>query len=713
MKTGCLVALCFLIAAGTGFAGAGNAAAVSKFKPAPRAQAHQPAAAPATTHNIGKPAARPLVKPRHIRLLPDLVVQKIWLDRSHIAFRIRNAGRGSIPENQHRRAKVKAGLKTYSLTVVDPKGLLKRPGRLVDYTTDIVPLTVNKGRSVAVTVSVDSTNQVHEQNEGNNTKTTRLFLAPLAHAAKRQSAVGRKTAFDVHISVEKIYQRDGTIHVRLHNRGKTHLTTAQLRRITMHLCAGIKTGAWHISDIDRGRHLLQPGGRFDFDTGVAISKPQRVTVNLTGLSGFKKGFRPAASKRLSPSWRKVEKPLHRSTGKSIGSKHIRDLPVTPTGPRLFGPAGSLAKHLHPAATPPNELLSLDIKIEDDASGKPMVEYDAIRNKIWVDFDCDPSKYSGPLEFRMIIREPDSSDIVMDKTWVSPDSAVLNTGVAFNWQDAFPHSTVRKLRYEIWVNPNRKILETNYDNNRRSGYLYPGGVPFLYSVASPFLPELEDRPRPQSIMRNRYWVHNAILAGACWYYDPDDPDTNVLMVDMTLWIENPAAEDLTVQVALSCDSMFGPSRYSYDVPVAAGDLTVITKTLAINLQDENYIRIQINGRMALDLALRFPGLPYDPTASFTELSVMPNQHYAGSNGGIFNFSIRGGDSPWHITSDDPAFQPQPDTLDDNSNFSHFWDGNGYFFQVIVPPHSTPKMVNYIIKDALNHTVAARLWIFPSR
>lgn len=176
MKTKSLIMVGSLIAIGASFAVIGNTAMAPKVQPAPRVKVHQPQTAPASAHNNGKAAVKSPVRPRHPRLLPDLVVEKIWLDQGCIAFRLKNAGRASIPADQYRRAKVKVGTKTYSLAVIDPQGILKRPGRAVAYTTAGKPVSGPAKHRTAVTVFVDCTRKIHEQNEGNNKQTAWLAI---------------------------------------------------------------------------------------------------------------------------------------------------------------------------------------------------------------------------------------------------------------------------------------------------------------------------------------------------------------------------------------------------------------------------------------------------------------------------------------------------------------------------------------------------------
>ena len=296
MKTGIITLFCFLLTVLSGFCSFGNAALTPAAQPAERGKVAKPAGTATTPQTRNRPAAKTGIRAPQKRLLPDLVIEKIWLQRGFIAFRLKNAGRGSIPGNEHRQAKIKVGTRSYSLATVDPKGILKHPGRTVNYTTAVKPAPGSGKSVVTVTVIADCTHKIHELNEGNNTRTATLRVTGRMPAAKTRPTAGRAaagaTAANLHqgfahkhslmpaIAVEKMYLRHGTIHVRLRNRGKTAFTRAHLYPATLQLSMGSKTHTWHLTDIDHGRHLWRPGGSFDFDTGLHVDRPIRIVARL-------------------------------------------------------------------------------------------------------------------------------------------------------------------------------------------------------------------------------------------------------------------------------------------------------------------------------------------------------------------------------------------------------------------------------------------------
>ena len=135
----------------------------------------------------------PHSQPRHlhpkkpIKRLPDLVVEKIWLNRGYISFSLKNGGKGAIPNKEHKNGKVTVAYggktQTYAFTgksggnaPVDPSGTLKSPGHTITYTTGIKIKSAKLARNISVRVYVDSTKKIQEQNEGNNTKTVSLHV---------------------------------------------------------------------------------------------------------------------------------------------------------------------------------------------------------------------------------------------------------------------------------------------------------------------------------------------------------------------------------------------------------------------------------------------------------------------------------------------------------------------------------------------------------
>jgi hypothetical protein len=110
-----------------------------------------------------------------IKLLPDLIVERVWLDdEGLINFQLKNAGQGGIPDKEYRQGMVRvtygSKYEDFSFTraiktkpPMDPKGLLKKPNGVVQYNTGI-----KVAERLTVKVVVDSLAKVAEANDQNN-----------------------------------------------------------------------------------------------------------------------------------------------------------------------------------------------------------------------------------------------------------------------------------------------------------------------------------------------------------------------------------------------------------------------------------------------------------------------------------------------------------------------------------------------------------------
>ena len=123
-----------------------------------------------------KTTPKPYDKLKPAKPLPDLVVEKVWLDNEgYINFQVKNKGTGHIPDPEHRRGMVVVSCgksqEDFSFSKilpkkklpVDPKGALKQPGKSVVYNTKIRLKTRQ-----TITVLVDSTGKITESNDNNN-----------------------------------------------------------------------------------------------------------------------------------------------------------------------------------------------------------------------------------------------------------------------------------------------------------------------------------------------------------------------------------------------------------------------------------------------------------------------------------------------------------------------------------------------------------------
>lgn len=242
----------------------------------------------------------PIPRAKIVKLLPDLEVEKIWLDKGRVAFTLKNSGKGIIPDKGFKKGHVSVifGRKThtYAFATVDLKGVLKKPGESVSFTTQIKPAANTRSQRVTITVIVDASNQIREHNEGNNKKTVQLSVPKLMVPVKavgrptpktrrsksptRQAASGSNALKCPPIAVERIYLRHGTVHVRLKNSGPKTLAKTPLKSIPLRLTLGNTTRTWHLNGINLRRYLSRPGSSYDFDTGIAVKKQGLIVARL-------------------------------------------------------------------------------------------------------------------------------------------------------------------------------------------------------------------------------------------------------------------------------------------------------------------------------------------------------------------------------------------------------------------------------------------------
>jgi hypothetical protein len=98
--------------------------------------------------------------------LPDLVVESIWLDgQCNINFKLRNSGKGNIPDGEHRESVVRvqfgSEIKDLLLGRIDPNGVLKKARGFVSFNTQIILKS-----PMEVKVVVDFNRKIRETNPG-------------------------------------------------------------------------------------------------------------------------------------------------------------------------------------------------------------------------------------------------------------------------------------------------------------------------------------------------------------------------------------------------------------------------------------------------------------------------------------------------------------------------------------------------------------------
>jgi hypothetical protein len=110
--------------------------------------------------------------------LPDLVVDSIWLDsQCNINFRLKNAGKGNIPDGEHRESVVRvqfgSEIKDLLLGRIDPNGALKKARGFVSFNTQVVLKS-----SVDVKVIADFNKKIRETEDGGKKNEVVSKLSP-------------------------------------------------------------------------------------------------------------------------------------------------------------------------------------------------------------------------------------------------------------------------------------------------------------------------------------------------------------------------------------------------------------------------------------------------------------------------------------------------------------------------------------------------------
>ncbi len=86
------------------------------------------------------------------------------------------------------------------------------------------------------------------------------------------------------LSVEKIFLRNGTIYVRVKNKGKGKFTRKHYDKGRLILSFGAKNKTWTLGKVDP-RGALTPGKSVDFDTGLKLTRRARIKTSFSNLPG--------------------------------------------------------------------------------------------------------------------------------------------------------------------------------------------------------------------------------------------------------------------------------------------------------------------------------------------------------------------------------------------------------------------------------------------
>ncbi len=229
---------------------------------------------------------KPIEKP-----LPDLMVEKIWLDaQCQINFQLKNIGRGDIIDGDHSASAVKvqygAEVKEFFLGKVDPGGVLKKAGGFVSFDTEI-KLT----SPVDVKVIVDFNQKIKEPDPGekNNEKMAKLIpQCPTVAKLPQEMVRAEIKPLPFDLAIDRVYLNDLTckIHVVLRNLGIEKIPDevykmGRLRIISEHY-KNVPT--LPLSQVDPAKELN--GGRKlkDFGTNLILHSKERVTFRFENVN---------------------------------------------------------------------------------------------------------------------------------------------------------------------------------------------------------------------------------------------------------------------------------------------------------------------------------------------------------------------------------------------------------------------------------------------
>jgi len=276
-------------------------------------------------------------------------------------------------------------------------------------------------------------------------------------------------------------------------------------------------------------------------------------------------------------------------------------PVPRKTPRDF-------EKVEPAKPPALKLLP-DFKVKG-------VWYKHLQKKVIVYFDGDLAKYRGPLVFNVSIRD-NSKTILSKRNMVHGDNRIEDFALSLQW----PHPQTPYLNVSVKINPDCQIKESNCNNNLYEGRIFENSTDFKLLSAEHCYPTKKSIWWPKDKLmcdgdRIRWYekdVKSAIQRGEVQYYDPYDPNVNVLMGKAKVWIGNFSSEEGNAHVRFRYMAHDGARTAEHQVRLSPGARRFIESGIMLNLQKDNFIEVSVDSRSSIERArinIRFDGLPYD-------------------------------------------------------------------------------------------------------
>jgi hypothetical protein len=172
-------------------------------------------------------------------------------------------------------AKVNGRNYDMALSAIDPEGRLRRPGNSITYAFDQVKIV----NSSTVTVTVDATGKVREENEANNAKTVQLgppaaTLRPTPPLSGKPDLVVSDIRLDSakRVVVEVANVGIGGLDPALWSGGNQPILNLKMN--------GNGWANVSLFDYDRGKNLAKAGGRAVYETGYVLKKKATIDAAI-------------------------------------------------------------------------------------------------------------------------------------------------------------------------------------------------------------------------------------------------------------------------------------------------------------------------------------------------------------------------------------------------------------------------------------------------
>jgi hypothetical protein len=259
--------------------------------------------------------------------------------------------------------------------------------------------------------------------------------------------------------------------------------------------------------------------------------------------------------------------------------------------------------------PPTATLLPDFKVKG-------VRYNYPQKKVIVYFDGGLGKYKGPLVFNVTVRNDLGDYFINRRNMVHRDNTIEDFALNLQWPS--PHTPY--LNVSVKINPDCQIKEFNCNNNLYEGRIFEDSTDFKLLSAESCYPTKKSIWWPKDslwcdgnrIYFNEREVKVRIQRGELQYYDPYDPNVNVLLGKAKVWIGNFSPKEGTARVRFTYMAHDGARTAEHQGRLAPGARGFVESGIMLNLQRDNFIEVFVESRSSIERArinIRFDGLPY--------------------------------------------------------------------------------------------------------